>query len=526
MTSSLDAIDALKIEITNLEFQKEIVLHWDLGWGDPDNEVIDDEIRTREAQIAGLRGRLDLLISALPERERMGSATYHRQICPFIPSLPCEILSLVFKQGAMDSGSGRTNFALSVSQVSRYWRETAIQIPFLWSFICLRPRCTRMGYQMFLLILLKRSQAHPLDILLAFWETVDLTSPVLHQTQRSQSPPPEQPKMKQRLQDQLLMFIPEVSRWRTFTYECEDRDDVRHIRMLLADLSAPILESFTFVASLAIDTDQAPHNIFSGGTPKLSLVSLYGIQPFACLPPLSSITTLDLGGWIRPITGATFLRMLRYLRLLVNLFIGGKVVDPISLHELVLRGEFVEIATLRSLSFSAATESPKYCMDGILNTIRCPAVESMSIFCRDFWNGGQRPWLSSALPLPRFPALRSMKLVRIHCDQFVKYFDVSSLSGLRIISLSHCTSPMALLCLLLPSAGRVETESVWPLLKVVELTQLGEEEVEGICSIISHRHACGKPLEAVKSDINSLEKFPEKFEWMKQQVAVQCVWFS
>ena len=53
-----------------------------------------------------------------------------------------------------------------------------------------------------------------------------------------------------------------------------------------------------------------------------------------------------------------------------------------------------------------------------------------------------------------------------------------------------------------------------PLLRVIELTHVGVEEI--ICQIITHRSACGKPIKAVAFHPTSLVgKFPEQVEWMK-----------
>jgi hypothetical protein len=156
MALPIYCLNALQVKIVNLEFQKEIFLSSKAQIG----KVYDirHEIKAREVQISELRGRLDQLISSLPETEQRGiaSAIQTRQL---ISSLPYEMLSSVFKQGPIDSWR-RTAFALSVSQVSRYWRETAVQTPFLWSGVCLLPWRTGIGYRKFLQILLQRSQSH------------------------------------------------------------------------------------------------------------------------------------------------------------------------------------------------------------------------------------------------------------------------------------------------------------------------------------------------------------------------------
>jgi hypothetical protein len=207
-------------------------------------------------------------------------------------------------------------------------------------------------------------------------------------------------------------------------------------------------------------------------------------------------------------TGGEFLNMLRSMLTLESLHLEGEVVEVYDLYSHGLVGEYVEIPTIRSFSFSAIA-SPKYFIETILNTIRCPAVESMTISSLQ------------ALPLPSFPLLRSLELYGMSCGKFSKNFNFIHHSPLQTISLLLCSFPMTLLRPLLPSTNGVDGGFVWPALRIIELSHIGEKEVEGICSIVSHRHACGKPIEAISIDPISLEKFPEKVEYMMQYVTVR-----
>ena len=116
-----------------------------------------------------------------------------------------------------------------------------------------------------------------------------------------------------------------------------------------------------------------------------------------------------------------------------------------------------------------------------------------------------------------------MELYGMSCEEFAKNFDFIHHSPLQTISLLLCSFPMALLRPLLPSTGGVDGGFVWPALRIIELGHIGEKEVEGICRIVSHRHACGKPIEVISIDPISLEKFPEKVEYMKQYVTVRGI---
>ena len=286
----------------------------------------------------------------------------------------------------------------------------------------------------------------------------------------------------------------------------------------LAHLFAPIMESFDLLFNYpeAWITKETRH-IFGGGAPMLSLVRIIEVEPIACLPPLSFVKFLRFEGGFDSIEEVKFLGILRSSPALVSLNLDGIVVEPYGLHQLALQGENVEIPSLRSLSCSA-DGSPKYWIDSILNIIHCPALESLAISgledAFDEWDDLE------ALPVPPFPALRSITLTEIECTEFVNYFDFTHLPALDTISLLSCTSPMALLQLLLPSQGKVNSDIVWPALRVIKLSHLDAEGFDGLCEVISHRQACGKPIKAVAFDPTSLRRFPEKVEWMKQHVTV------
>jgi hypothetical protein len=114
-----------------------------------------------------------------------------------------------------------------------------------------------------------------------------------------------------------------------------------------------------------------------------------------------------------------------------------------------------------------------------------------------------------------------LELNGIKCGKFINNFDLSYISALHTISLVDCTSPVAFLRLLLPISGGADRGTMLPLLWMIELTRVGEEEANIICEIIWHHQACGKPIEAMVFDPVSLDRFPERVEWMKQHIAVQ-----
>jgi hypothetical protein len=208
---------------------------------------------------------------------------------------------------------GRRQFAISVSQVSRCWREIALRTPFIWSGIHLKWGTWREEYTKFLSIILQRSRSHPLDIF------VDVTYRSLFNSDVKNGKYP--------INAHLGALVPEASRWRSFRCFGESLVSITEIMMPLVHLHAPTLESFS-VSSLPDDHDYTVLDLFQGGAPMLSDVSIKGIWTMSCLPSLSSVTSLDLERGTEPMGGGEFLDLLRLSPLLECLILSGCVVEP------------------------------------------------------------------------------------------------------------------------------------------------------------------------------------------------------
>ncbi|KIM89645.1 hypothetical protein PILCRDRAFT_1976 [Piloderma croceum F 1598] len=274
------------------------------------------------------------------------------------------------------------------------------------------------------------------------------------------------PETNHCLQAQLNIAMVKVSWWHSFTYHCNYPESLSEITERLAYLSAPILESFKLKASLQ-DLNRLEiqdYNIFQGGALMLTHVHIDGVDTFLCLPPLSSVTSLHLEEATEQIDGEDLLSILESSLVLVSLHFQGTVAEPTNLHQLAWMGAYIDIPTLCSFSFSADA-SPKYCIDGILNAIHCPALESLTISNLNAWGSVQLLELPSmqALPMPPFPILRSLELSGIQCTQFAEHFNLTHLPALNTISLTNFESSMAVLHLLLPQ-GINNSCNVWPVL--------------------------------------------------------------
>src|ERR1700683_690325 len=153
-----------------------------------------------------------------------------------------------------------------------------------------------------------------------------------------------------------------------------------------------------------------------------------------------------------------------------------------------------------------------YSVESVLNTIRCPALESLTISGVEVLDNGlssTQALLTQPSPIPPLPALRSIQLCDIDCDQFVTNFDFTHLPALESISIRGCTSPMALLRTFLPSQGSPGGDVLWPVLRVIDLWHLDTKDFDCLHEVISHRRACGK-LISVTLDPEVLQNFRSK----------------
>lgn len=421
--------------------------------------------------------------------------------------LPFEMLMGIFMHAPVDPNL-RVQFAASVSCVSRYWYETAMQVSFLWSGISLFGGCFYSGksYRQFLALLIQRSNPHPLDVTVSLPIDGDNGDYLA----------------------QLAIVVPEVWRWRSFAYTGFYADRLFETTEPLIPLYAPILESFEIYFEFQ-DVDESDDLfLFVGGAPMLSHVHIFGIFPQACLPPLTSLTSLCLEQVTGLMTLRRFLIILRSSPALTSLSLAGGVVIAESLLRGAMRGMKVEMASLRFFKFTAVV-SPKWYIECMLNVVRCPSIESMIISNLASGDAGLDDVLynpNQSLPLHVYRALRSLELDGVDCAAFAQNFDFTQLLPvLDTISLRGfgCTSCLSLLRQsLLPSTGRPETHTIWPLLRVIKLSRLSAGDYEDLCKIILYLQECGRPLEVLEIDPHSLDTcLPDTIEWMKQRILIR-----
>jgi hypothetical protein len=381
-----------------------------------------------------------------------------------------------------------------------------LKTPFIWSGIYLQWGTGR-EYLQFLKLVIQRSKSHPLDIKVDMMDAPDVL------------------KVDSPIRAQINDLVLEIPRWRSFVCHSGYPTDALMIVHPISNLYAPILESFELLSLSGTPMSPMIMNSFQGGAPLLSRISFRRVNIASCFPPLSSVTCLHLTAARDWMDGEDFLHLLRSSPVLESLHLEGYIVAHQDLYSLALRGENAELASLRCFSFNADA-TPKCFLESLLNILRCPKLEMMTIHS---WDGTiidsddlVANVTTLALTIPAYLELRFMELYGIECAQFVANFDFTLLPKLETISLMRCTSPIPFLRLLLPSQEGVNDKGcIWPSLRHIQLSHLQPVDFDYLCKVISYRQTTGGPIESVTIDPGSLDRFPEKVSWMEQHVQVQ-----
>ena len=400
--------------------------------------------------------------------------------CSPVARLPIEIMHAIFNAGP-DHVESRMYFAMSVSQVSRLWRQIALRTPFIWSSVLLYAQSTEEWWEL-MKMRIKLSCSHPLDIMVELYHY---------------GPKPG-PEFYSMLDYQLNVIIPEASRWKSLQYSGSLSRDAFSFFQTLSLLSAPLLEVLEIEAGM---DDEMYINealiVFSGGAPILSRVMIEGIKISSCLPPISSVYSFALYHPPGPIDFVLFKEILTTPDALTNIELHADVVDEVQLLELAADGQYLELSSLRSL-FIAADMAPENQLLGLLSILRCPGLETMSVAVPkdDLYIRPRHNY-----KFPTYASLRSLQLDGLDCIQLCADFDVKNLPALTCITFIRCSNAVALLRAMVPTA-EVQMD-IWPLLQSIGLdaASLHRDDVDELCTVLSYRNQCGRPINCVRFDI-------------------------
>ena len=197
--------------------------------------------------------------------------------CPYInsralvSSLPNEILSTIFEAGHLSSPSGPSQqpFESLVSQVTTRWRRTALATPQLWTRLYID-----FGHSSHSMTeaYLSRSGALPLD---------------LHLTTRDASVS----EFDETVHFSLIRR--HANRWRRLRVDPAWQNVLNQLLDILPS-TVPLLECVQICSEEVDQKDILARGIFEGGAPSLTAVGIRGIDLQCCLPPLATVTSLQL----------------------------------------------------------------------------------------------------------------------------------------------------------------------------------------------------------------------------------------
>lgn len=334
--------------------------------------------------------------------------------------------------------------------------------------------------------MVKLSRSHPLDITVVVYRDNGDT------------------RFKNNLQYQFGLVIPKVSRWKRFSYDGYFHDDGILFFKSLSQLSAPLLEIFdVYVGGYEgeeeeefVDQDLC---VFSGGAPLLSQVIVNGMKITSCLPPMSSLNSLQLFDSPEPIGFALFKEILTTSSSLVDIRLDGDVVSEERLMDFAANGQCIDLPSLRSLRLRAYL-FPKHQLFCLLSTFRCPGLETMRIAAFETKDNSPDPRPRQMSALSTYPSLRSLELYGVDCPHLGEDFAVTKLPSLTQVTFHRCLTATAFLRTLIPAVE--DDVDIWPSLQVIRLDvgSLHDDDVDGFCEVLSYRTRCGKPIKCVKFD--------------------------
>jgi len=393
-----------------------------------------------------------------------------------ISSLPEEILAIIFEIGYGDLlvEKVQDRFEISVSHVSREWREVALRTPRIWTKI------RRVQYQKNLdsiAAYFQRSKAVALDLQIEIGQghigSHDDIIPFCR------------------------LFSPHCGRCRRLSVTSSSERDMIEMLECISSVAVPFLQNISLsLQGRVSDIIKSCRQIFRGGAPSLASIRLHGLALHCCLPPLGSITNLHLHGVdYRLLTKIDGLRdALLTMTSLAHLVVEGEVVDDWT------SDIIIELPRLQSLLIRAQNDqdiAPQIL--GLLKAISAPALEVLSLqnICDiDFeFEASIDP---GALGQSKFPSLcsltlRDVGLSRPHMSTIAQAFP-------NITHLTHSIHEIEEIVSLLTFLQDVDSHSgprvkYWPHLHTLALPSATDDETASIHEFVAWRHSVGHPIQ-------------------------------
>ena len=385
-------------------------------------------------------------------------------------ALPNELLTAIFEAGSTDHPQ-----IVTISHVSRRWREIALHTPSLWSTIHMDENTS---YPKLLDAYLDRSGACPLDIVVDY-----------------QNEYPASRTFQETFY--LHKILSHIDRWHSLWVGATSNEIAYIILPHLRDSRAPLLERLVVFGEEDAMGDDLDLNVFMGGAPHLSFISLTSLNMQSCWPPLAALTNLELKWTARPTSHGDFRRAMVTALSLRKLSLWAGAVDfditsPIRIASL----ESFEITCL------ADVDDEQECDASIpLKALEMPALKNLAISLMDADHSSKvADLLRVQMPQHNFHRLQHLDLSSsvIHqgdAAMFMAAFPtVVHVSLLDHRSYFHCHSVLEVL-----SRDRSLDSPLWPQLSKITLDGIDEHSANLLHTVLQNRIHIGRPIASVTS---------------------------
>lgn len=313
-------------------------------------------------------------------------------------ALPRQVLAAIFVAGYHASSPSPFDipFEIKITQVCRQWRAIATNLPLLWSRISASLQKPTSIINKYLI----RSGTLLLDLHLDVGQRYSSrTSHAL-------------------LEDLYGTFSPHINRWRRLYIGYDSTYHLYALLQCLTKASAPRLETIQIRRAPPDEFFYEEHipelyHIFRGGAPSLKHVRVRGLSLHCCLPPMSTITTLELHPTTRSednhnilLTYAQFISTLSNCSRLSSLLITGDLFN-----EPKRVTQYIPSTHLPHLRLLRITKAPGRTIDSLLRVITAPLLEELimeGITARNLEQAFE-PW-GSSMHIARLASVRSLAL--------------------------------------------------------------------------------------------------------------------
>jgi hypothetical protein len=392
-------------------------------------------------------------------------------------ALPNELLAAIFEAGSTDRPvlPQIVEFPIKISHVSRHWREIALHTPSLWSTIHMDENTS---YPKLLDAYLDRSGACPLDIVMDY-QYRSPPSRILRET------------------FYLHKILPHIDRWHSLWVGAASNEIACNILPHLRNLRAPLLKRLVVFGEQDDLGYDLYLNVFMGGAPHLSFISLTTLNMQSCWPPLAALTNLELKWTPRPTSHGDFRRI---------------VVTALSLRKLSLWAGAVDfditspicIASLESFEitpFSGVDDEHERDVSIPLRALEMPALKNFALPLMEVDHFSKvANLLRVQIPQHNFPGLQHLDLSSSTIHQadaaafMVAFPTVVQVSLLGHGPYFHCYSVLEVL-----SGDRSLDSPLWPQLSNITLDGIDEHGANLLHTVLQNRIHIGRPITSVTS---------------------------